>query len=66
MSEEIKGGKCINFLWLLTLLFIALKLLKQITWSWWWVLSPILIPVGLSVVLLLMALILLIVSKRHK
>ena len=25
---------------LLTVLFVALKLLGHITWSWWWVLSP--------------------------
>ena len=25
---------------LLTLLFITLKLLGKIDWSWWWVLSP--------------------------
>jgi len=31
---------------LLTLLFIALKLLGYIDWSWWWVLSPIWISIG--------------------
>ena len=31
---------------LLTVLFIALKLCGIITWSWWWVLSPIPITVG--------------------
>ena len=43
---------------LLTLLFIALKLTGVITWSWFWVLSPMLIPFGLLVfagVLLLIA-----------
>lgn len=29
------------FVVLLTILFIALKLLNKIRWSWWWVLSPI-------------------------
>lgn len=33
----------VNFVSLLTLLFIALKLLDKINWSWWWVLSPMLI-----------------------
>lgn len=37
----------IGFIGLLTLLFIALKLCGVITWSWWWVLSPIWISVGL-------------------
>ena len=26
---------------MLTLIFITLRLLKVIDWSWWWVLSPI-------------------------
>ena len=36
---------------LLLLLFIALKLTGHITWSWWWVLSPIWIPTAITVVL---------------
>jgi len=43
------GG--IGFLGALTLLFIGLKLTGYIDWSWWWVLSPIWIP--LTFVLLL-------------
>ena len=34
---------------LLTVLFITLKLCGVIDWSWWWVLSPIPITVGLIV-----------------
>jgi len=34
----------INFLGLLILLFIGLKLTEQIDWSWWWIFSPLLIP----------------------
>ena len=30
----------IGFLWLLTLVFIVLKLTHYIDWSWLWVLSP--------------------------
>ena len=29
-----------NFLGLLTIVFITLKLTGYITWSWWWVLAP--------------------------
>ena len=29
---------------LLTIAFIVLKLCNVVTWSWWWVLSPIWIP----------------------
>lgn len=39
------GG--IGFTGLLTLLFICLKLIGYINWSWWWVLSPIWISAGI-------------------
>lgn len=38
-SVQQSGG--IGFVGLLTILFIGLKLTGYITWSWWWVLSPI-------------------------
>ena len=38
-STQQSGG--IGFVGLLTILFIGLKLTGNITWSWWWVLSPI-------------------------
>ena len=42
-----RGG--ISFLSLLTLAFIILKLSDIITWSWFWVLSPIWIPAAIVV-----------------
>jgi len=47
---SIGGG---SFLGLLTILFIALKLLDKIDWSWWWVLAPLWIP--LTIVLIIIA-----------
>lgn len=38
---------------LLTVLFIGLKLTNYINWSWWWVLSPLWIPLALTVLILL-------------
>lgn len=35
----------------LTLIFITLKLCKVINWSWWWVLSPLLIPISIVTIL---------------
>ena len=37
-GETSSGG--IGFTGLLTIVFIVLKLMKVISWSWWWVLSP--------------------------
>ena len=48
-SRENKKG--LGFTGALTLLFIGLKLTGFITWSWWWILSPIWIPIaGLFIV----------------
>ncbi len=41
VTINIGGG----FAGLLTIVFIVLKLIGEITWSWWWVLSPLWIPV---------------------
>ena len=50
-SAAAKGG--MSFLEVLLLVFIILKLCKIINWSWWWVLSPIWIPIGLWLILLI-------------
>ena len=44
-SSTSSGG--IGFAGLLAVLFIGLKLGGVIAWSWWWVLSPIWLPVVL-------------------
>jgi len=36
-----------NFFELLTLIFIILKLLGKIDWSWWWVLAPLWLGIGI-------------------
>lgn len=43
-SSSSSGG--IGFVGLLTIVFITLKLLGKIDWSWWWVLSPLWISAG--------------------
>ena len=40
---------------LLLVAFIVLKLTGTIGWSWWWVLSPLWIPIALVVVVLIIA-----------
>lgn len=39
------------FLQVLALIFIFLKLTEQIDWSWWIVISPVLVPVTLGIVI---------------
>ncbi|GGB82747.1 hypothetical protein GCM10007424_23480 [Flavobacterium suaedae] len=36
----------IDFLGLLTIVFIILKLTNVINWSWWWVTSPLWLPIA--------------------
>lgn len=38
---------------LLTIVFVVLKLVGAIAWSWWWVLSPLWISGGIGIVLLM-------------
>lgn len=49
-KTEVNGG--IGFAGLLTIVFITLKLTGVISWSWWWVLSPIWIPVTLALLII--------------
>jgi len=51
VSVSSSGG--IGFTGLLTVLFIALKLLGKIDWSWWWVLSPLWITATIALFALL-------------
>lgn len=44
MKKEKTASGGIGFLGALQILFIALKLLNKITWSWWWIFSPTWIP----------------------
>lgn len=46
------SGSGFGFLGLLTIVFIVLKLLKVISWSWFWVLSPTIISVVIGVILI--------------
>jgi sterol desaturase/sphingolipid hydroxylase (fatty acid hydroxylase superfamily) len=40
MSKNQNTSTSVSFFGLLTIVFITLKLTGVITWSWWWVLSP--------------------------
>ena len=54
-TAEVKSGG-IGFGGLLAIVFITLKLTHVIFWSWWWVLSPLWIPLAIVVAILLVAL----------
>jgi len=54
MSENNTSSDGIGFTGLLTIVFITLKLLGIIAWSWLWVLSPIWIPLGAAIATLVL------------
>lgn len=60
-SSSSSGG--IGFTGVLTVVFIVLKLTNVITWSWWWVLSPIWISIALIAVILIGVLVYHLASK---
>jgi hypothetical protein len=51
MSENSSSGVSLGTV--LLVVFVILKLCGVITWSWWWVLSPIWISLGLAIIILL-------------
>lgn len=52
---------------MLLVLFIVLKLTHNIDWSWWWVLSPLWIPVaGIVVIMILTALIVMVIEAFNR
>ena len=69
MSKEknnttVTGG--IGFSGLLTIVFIVLKLLNVIQWSWLWVLAPLWIPLAFGIaVVLVVLLISYIINVKH-
>ena len=60
-KTNVTGG--IGFTGALTILFVALKLLGKIDWSWWWVLSPSLISLLLILIILIVLLIVFIFKR---
>lgn len=53
MADNKTSSKGIGFCGLLTILFIGLKLTNVITWSWFWVLSPMIFSIGLIILLII-------------
>jgi hypothetical protein len=54
MSDKESNG--LGFTTILFLIFMTLKLTNLITWSWWWVTSPLWIPIVVIIFLAFIAL----------
>ena len=63
MSNNSSSSSGIGLPGLLTIVFVISKLFGKITWSWWWVFSPLWIFAGIVVVILTALLALWILSE---
>ena len=54
-------GGGIGFVGLLTIVFITLKLLGVITWSWVWVLAPLWISLAIGIIAILVILVIVVI-----
>lgn len=54
-TQTSSGG--IGFCGLLTIVFVVLKILGKITWSWWWVLAPLWLGAVLFIIVFVLVLI---------
>lgn len=58
---EVTG---VGFCDLLLITFMVLKLTKVVDWSWWWVLSPLWMPVAIVILILTIAFVLFDIEDR--
>ena len=66
MSSSSSSSGGISFTGALTVLFIGLKLVHVINWSWWWVLSPIWISALIVITFLIIFLLFAIIIEKTK
>jgi len=64
MADNTDSGT--NVTGVLLILFIVLKLTNNIDWSWWWVLSPLWIPVAIVVAIAALSALILLVMEAFK
>ena len=50
--DKNSGSSGVGLSSLLTIIFVVLKLVGVINWSWWWVISPTLISLGLWLIVI--------------
>lgn len=48
---------------ILFVVFLILKLTGDIDWSWWWVMSPLWIPIAIGIVFIILGIIILGIKK---
>ncbi len=64
MKQENNNYNGVNYLHILTLIFVTLKLCGIINWKWIFVIMPSLISIGLTIFLIVIALIVMLIAKN--
>lgn len=64
MANNTDNGS--NLTGVLLILFIVLKLTHNIDWSWWWVLSPLWIPVAMVMALMVLTALIVMIVEAFK
>ncbi len=62
--DQTKSG--LNLTVVLFIVFLILKLTGEIDWSWWWVTSPLWLPVAAVIGLFLLGTVLLLIVKIYE
>lgn len=65
MEKKVINRTGTGFSGLFTIAFIVLKLCKVINWSWVWVLAPLWIKLGITLLILLVAVIIKVIADRY-
>jgi hypothetical protein len=60
MKKE--SGSGLSLTGVLFIIFLILKLTNNIDWSWWWVTSPLWIPLGLGLSIVVLVFVIIIVA----
>ena len=64
MNNKTTSGGGITFVSLLQLVFIVLKLCNVITWKWVFVLMPLIVATGITIILFIVLAILMLVGGK--
>ena len=64
MANNTDNGS--NLTGVLLILFIVLKLTHNIDWSWWWVLSPLWVPVAIVMALMVLTALIVMIVEAFK
>tara|TARA_Y100000310_G_C20572256_1_gene758655 strand:+ start:415 stop:615 length:201 start_codon:yes stop_codon:yes gene_type:complete len=65
MSKGGSSSEGIGLLGALFLIFLVLKLTKNIDWSWWWVTAPLWIPIGIFIFVVFVVNVVVAIKERN-